>query len=326
MKSSSDRFEPTSQCPGCDNASWTKYLSNRDRLHPERATEEYNLYRCNECHLVKILPEHSPDEIKTFYPSDYMAYDPPKKIERTKFRQRLREGILAEELGYPFRPIQVPVITSLLKGRFHDVPKYVPDGRALDIGAGSGKYLNRLKALGWETYGIEMNEKAYETLVQQGHKGYLGMIEEVELPEAYFDFASLSEVIEHMRRPKEALKKVYACLKTGGCVFLSTPNMSSVFAKLMGAYWYPLDTPRHLQLFNPRNLRMLLESCGFILEQCHIHQPVDRISHSLIYMSEESVKWTERKTRLLEKLVTIPALLVSLTGLGDAMYVKARKH
>lgn len=326
MKFPADLADPSSQCPVCQQVSWSAYLVNRDRLYPEEARKEYNLYRCNTCHLVKILPEHSPDEIKTFYPIDYMAYDSPQKIERTKFRQRLREGILAKELGYPFRPIQVPVITSLLKGRFYDVPEYVSDGRALDIGAGSGKYLNRLKELGWETYGIEMNENAYQTMVQQGHKGYLGMIEEVELPEAYFDFASLSEVIEHMRRPKEALKKVYSCLKPGGCVYLSTPNMSSVFARLMGAYWYPLDTPRHLQLFNPHNLRMLLESCGLVLEQCHIRQPVDRISHSLIYMSEKSVKWTRRKTRLLEKLVTVPALLVSLSGRGDAMYVRARKH
>ncbi len=107
-----------------------------------------------------------------------MAYDPPRKVEPTKFRQRLREGILVEELGYPFRRIQVPVVTSLLKSRSYDVPQFVPDRCALDIGAGSGKYLNSLKELGWDTYGLEMNEEAYATMVQQGHQGYLGMIEE----------------------------------------------------------------------------------------------------------------------------------------------------
>jgi len=315
-----------SQCPVCRNVSWSKYLSNRDRLYPERGTEGYNLYRCDQCHLVKILPEHSPDEIKTFYPIDYLAYQPPRRIERTKFRQRLREGILAKELGYPFRPIQVPVVTSLLKRRFYDVPQYVPDGRALDIGAGSGKYLNLLKELGWNTYGLEMNEKAYATMVQQGHQGYLGMIEETGLPESYFDFVSFSEVIEHTYRPTEALRRIHRCLKPGGCIFLSTPNMSSVFAKLMGPYWYPLDTPRHLQLFNPHNLRILLEKCGFIWNHCRIRQPVDRISNSIIYMSEKYVSWTERKTRLLERLITVPALLVSLIRAGDTMYIKAHKR
>jgi len=326
MRVSSDSVEPTSQCPVCHNASWSKYLSNRDRLYPERGTEEYNLYRCNQCHLVKILPEHSPDEIKTFYPIDYMAYQPPRKIERTQFRQKLREVVLAKELGYPFQSIRIPLVTSFLKGRFFDFPQYLPHGRALDIGAGSGEYLNLLKELGWNTYGLEMNEEAYAAMVQQGHQGYLGMIEEVELPESYFDFVSLSEVIEHMHRPKEALRKIHSCLKPGGFLFLSTPNMKGVFAKLMGRYWYPLDTPRHLQLFNPHNLRILLEQCGFIWKQCRIRQPVDRISNSIIYMSENHVDWTERKTRLLEKLVTVPAVLVSLIRVGDAMFVTAYKQ
>ncbi len=326
MKSSTDRFEPTSQCPVCGKASWAKYLSNRDRLHPERASEEHNLYRCNECHLVKILPEHSPEEIETFYPADYVAYRPPGKVKRTKLKQKLREAALAKELGYPFQATQIPLVTWLLKGKFYYLPRYVPQGRALDIGAGSGKYLNLLKEIGWDTYGLEMNEEAYATMVQQGHQGYLGMVEEAGLPESYFDFVSFSEVIEHTYRPTEALKRIHHCLKPGGCIFLSTPNMSSVFAKLMGPYWYPLDTPRHLQLFNPHNLRILLEKCGFIWNHCHIRQPVDRISNSIIYMSEKYVSWTERRTRLLEQLVTVPALLVSLIRAGDAMYVQAHKR
>jgi len=99
--------------------------------------------------------------------------------------------------------------------------------------------------------------------------------------------------------------------------------MGSVSAKLMGPYWYPLDTPRHLQLFNPHNLRILLEKCGFIWNHCRIRQPADRISTSMIYMSEKYVSWTERKTRLLEQWVTVPALLVSLIRAGDALIVKA---
>jgi len=166
MRVSSDRVEVTSQCPVCQNVSWSKYLSNRDRLHPERGTEEYDLYRCNQCNLVKILPEHSPGEIKTFYPIDYMAFQPPPKIERTPFRQKLREGVLAKELGYPFQPIRIPLVTWFWKRRFFDLPQYLPHGRALDIGAGSGEYLNLLKELGWNTYGLEMDEKAYAAIVK----------------------------------------------------------------------------------------------------------------------------------------------------------------
>ncbi len=99
--------------------------------------------------------------------------------------------------------------------------------------------------------------------------------------------------------------------------------MGSVSAKLMGPYWYPLDTPRHLQFFHPHNFRILLDQCGFIWNHRRIRQPADRISNSMISMSEKSVSWTERTTRLLEQWVNVPVLLVSLIGAGDALIVKA---
>ena len=214
----------------------------------------------------------------------------------------------------------------MLKRKFYYLPRYLPQGRALDIGAGSGKYLNLLKELGWDTYGLEMNEEAYAGIVQQGHKGYLGKIEAVELPESYFDFVSVCEVMEHLYRPREALRKIHSCLKPGGSIFLSTPNMNSFLAKLMRPYWFQLDTPRHQQLFNPKNLKILLERCGFTWGRCRISQPPDRISHSIIYWSENHVQWTERKARFLEKSVTVPAFLISLIGVGDSMFVKASKR
>jgi hypothetical protein len=57
-------------------------------------------------------------------------------------------------------------VTSFLKRRFFDLPQYLPHRRALDIGAGSGEYLNLLKELGWDTYGLEMDEKAYAAIVK----------------------------------------------------------------------------------------------------------------------------------------------------------------
>jgi len=172
---SSDRVNPTSPCPVCQKVSLSKYLTKRDRLYPERAIEEHHLDRCNMCHLVKILPEHSPDEIKAFFQIDYMAYQPHRKIERTSFRQKLREAGLPKELGHPLSS-NTDTPSHMVTEKEISLSSSV--FASLDIGPGSGEYLNLLKELGWDTYGLEMNEQAYATMVQQGHQGYLGMIEE----------------------------------------------------------------------------------------------------------------------------------------------------
>jgi hypothetical protein len=46
------------------------------------------------------------------------------------------------------------------------------------------------------------------------------------------------------------------------------PNTRSLAAQLGGKYWFHLDSPRHLWLYNDKNIQTLLTSNQFKVEYC----------------------------------------------------------
>ncbi|HEO64687.1 MAG TPA: class I SAM-dependent methyltransferase, partial [Spirochaetes bacterium] len=62
--------------------------------------------------------------------------------------------------------------------------------------------------------------------------------------------------------PSDFLKEVYRILKPGGYIIVTTPNVEGLFAKIFRKNWRSVRTD-HLFLFSRKNLRDLLEQCGF---------------------------------------------------------------
>src|SRR5262249_60987054 len=77
-----------------------------------------------------------------------------------------------------------------------------------------------------------------------------------------FDFVYMSQVIEHLNEPIEALKRIAQLLKPGSILYIDTPNAESDGFKAMGKYWFPLESPRHVYLFSPNTLREALGRVG----------------------------------------------------------------
>lgn len=89
------------------------------------------------------------------------------------------------------------------------------------------------------------------------------MLEDVPFPENNFDVITMFDVVEHLYNPVDALKKICRLLKPGGVVYLLTPDCESVFAKLMGKYWFEIKPKEHIYYFSKSTLRLLFEKSGF---------------------------------------------------------------
>ena len=51
---------------------------------------------------------------------------------------------------------------------------------------------------------------------------------------------------------------------------ISTPNIESLQAEVSAGQWFHLDPPRHLNLFSPQTLELMMQSLGFrLLELRH---------------------------------------------------------
>lgn len=134
--------------------------------------------------------------------------------------------------------------------------------RIIDLGCGTGWFLDEARELGWSTSGIEVSPYASAEAVRRGLEVRSEPLEEIELPAGAFDVVTLWDVIEHVRDPVGVLDRVARGLLPGGVLALSTGDVLSLCARLSGARWHLFNLPEHLFFFSVRSLTRLLERAG----------------------------------------------------------------
>jgi 2-polyprenyl-3-methyl-5-hydroxy-6-metoxy-1,4-benzoquinol methylase len=72
-----------------------------------------------------------------------------------------------------------------------------------------------------------------------------------------FDAICLWDVIEHVRDPVSVCRTLTSLLNPGGHLFLSTPNMGALTAKVMKQHWAFMIPPLHLGYFSQRSIAYL---------------------------------------------------------------------
>ena len=123
----------------------------------------------------------------------------------------------------------------------------VRSGSLLEVGCGNvgmtcliAPQVERVVALDVSTPSIEAMEK----LGLQNVEPVRALVERFE-PDRRFDWIVMSEVIEHLRRPSEVVRKLVGQLEPGGSLVLTTPN----------GHW---ESDEHLHVFSFTSLAKML--------------------------------------------------------------------
>jgi 2-polyprenyl-3-methyl-5-hydroxy-6-metoxy-1,4-benzoquinol methylase len=141
------------------------------------------------------------------------------------------------------------------------------EAKVLDVGCGSGVLLARMKSLGWETEGVEIDPGGVEAARARGVTVHQGQLADAQFPDNHFDAVHSAHVIEHVYDPVALLRECFRILKPGGRLVVITPNTQGWGHRLFGRAWLNLDPPRHLILFNARTLRVAAEKQGFTIKR-----------------------------------------------------------
>jgi 2-polyprenyl-3-methyl-5-hydroxy-6-metoxy-1,4-benzoquinol methylase len=202
------------------------------------STNRYDRYgrvvRCRRCALVYTNPRLSQETLRAGYTgsvdTDYAEEDASRSINAHIALRTIR--------------------------------KFVRAGRLLDVGCSTGYFLNAAR-LDFEVHGIEPSrwaaDHARERLRLEIQHGGL---EDVTLAAGSVDVVSMSDVIEHFSDPRRALERVHGLLKPGGLLYLVTPDISGLAARLLRGRWWGLR-PAHLYYFSRATLARLLQETGF---------------------------------------------------------------
>ena len=136
----------------------------------------------------------------------------------------------------------------------------------LDIGCGTGDFLEACKKHGWAITGIEPNESARDLAVNKSEIAIQRSIEEViEKTSNQFDIITMWHVLEHVPNLEAYIHSIKKLLKPNGYLIIAVPNFNSYDAKYYGKFWAAYDVPRHLWHFSQQSIKLLFKNFGLEL-------------------------------------------------------------
>ena len=135
---------------------------------------------------------------------------------------------------------------------------------ALEIGAGTGIFLDVLQSLGFkETLGVEPSSAAIAAAPARRQSWLTEAIfRESDFQPESFDLICCFMTLEHVRDPQEIVSAASRLLRPGGAIALVTHDYRASVNRLLGKR-SPIIDIEHMQLFSPQSIRYLLERNGF---------------------------------------------------------------
>lgn len=269
----------TIACPLCGEQAFSRLFLQRDLALG--VPGEFPLSRCDGCGLLYQNPRVRADQLARAYPAEYAAHTRDPELSRTlRHMGAAVRWVLSRRLGYQHLDVADVVWRDKLRGvvsrrRILKVfPAWVGQGRLLDVGCGSGKFLRQMGAVGWRLTGIEVDPEAAAKAREVTPNVFVGDPTEAPFPEASFDLITAFHVIEHLPDPLGALRTMVRWLAPGGLIIVEVPNAAGWGARLFGRYWSGLDFPRHLVHFTPATMRAMVEKAGAsVLSAAHRTKP-----------------------------------------------------
>jgi len=259
-------------CPICDDLSITPFIETSAQMHSDKAL--FNFDQCSSCDLVFLNPRVPLKQLKEYYTSYYLPYRGAKAWGKY---QSLVEGS------------QRKLDMKRLK-RIKQVHKSVETALILDVGCGNPSFLKVCQQeLNCHTIGIDFSDEGWKNQ-QDSFKGIDLRVGEIkDLPSNLRpDVITMWHYLEHDYTPLENLRTLKSISKPSTRLVIEIPNFASASRKKYGKNWAGWHTPRHLSLFSPHNIELLLKKSGWKVTKTMTYGTMN--PYLLYWMSEKEQK------------------------------------
>jgi 2-polyprenyl-3-methyl-5-hydroxy-6-metoxy-1,4-benzoquinol methylase len=217
------------------------FLSCKDHTVSD---EVYQVMINNEYDMLVTSPV--PENVADYYKSeDYISHTDSKKSLLDKAYQAVKNITLKRKLK--------------LINSFETSSKNI-----LDVGAGTGDFLNVCKSNSWKVSGIEPSLNARKIAYKKG----VNLQENLsEFKNTNFDVITLWHVLEHVENLSEYILELHSLLADDGRLIIAVPNFKSDDANYYKEFWAAFDVPRHLWHFSQRSISKLFSEVHMVVEK-----------------------------------------------------------
>jgi len=239
------------------------YISVKDH---SVSSEEFQLLFNNEIGYLETSPQPPLEKLAEYYKSeDYISHTDTKRN-------------LFEKVYHIIRNIS-------LKRKLKLINSFQSDEKTLlDIGCGTGDFLQIAQQNNWTVSGIEPNEDARQIANSKTNNSVCNTEQLLIFPKHSFDVISLWHVLEHLPNLNENVSILKSLLKENGALLIAVPNYKSYDAKYYKNFWAAFDVPRHLWHFSQESISKLFSQENMKVEETH---PMKFDSYYVSLLSEK---------------------------------------
>jgi len=234
-----------SACVVCGGVEASPLFHGSDRLY-HTTTRQFDVVRCDQCGMLRLDPQPSPEELRRYYPDNY--WFAPDASTAGRLEEAWRRLVLRDHVAF---------VADALRGSR-------AQGPLLDVGCGGGLFLGMMHERGFRVLGLDFSrEAAAVAWRQQQAPAMVAEFARAPLPASSVAAITMFHVVEHLYDPRAYLAAARELLAPDGRLIVQVPNAASWQCRLLGSSWNGMDVPRHLFDFRDADLEKLLRDAGF---------------------------------------------------------------
>ena len=231
------------KCPVCNSSKFKKFFLCKDFSSSQ---EHFKIVSCETCGFKITNPRPKDEELSKYYVSEnYISHTNTKKGLTSKFYQLARKIAVKQKTR---------LLINFSSKKMH-----------LDIGCGTGEFLNSCKKKNFNVIGVEPSELARKQAIKNYGLEVLSDTSLKQFKDNTFDSVSMWHVLEHVSNINETIFQIHRILKNNGHVFIAVPNHESFDANFYKQYWAAWDVPIHLWHFTTKAIKKIFEKSNLKL-------------------------------------------------------------
>jgi 2-polyprenyl-3-methyl-5-hydroxy-6-metoxy-1,4-benzoquinol methylase len=224
----------------------SSYLNVKDH---SVSGEDFELIYNEDFDFLETYPQPSEEKLGDYYESeDYISHTDSKRNAFEKVYHFVKGIALKRKL-------------NLINSFSDNTPSHLisEEKKLLDMGCGTGDFLQVAKDNNWSVSGIEPNENARTIANEKTNNSVFNIEQLLKFESHSFDVITLWHVLEHLPKLQSHIEIFESLLKPNGRLVMAVPNYKSYDATHYKNFWAAFDVPRHLWHFSQTSISRVVK-------------------------------------------------------------------